>query len=353
MRTGPYRRRRSAHELWLWPVGAIVVLWALASSGLADLFALAAVAWWVNRRTGAGRLAVAWVMTVITGAALAATRLLAVALASTAGAGVGRIARRLDGRQLRARRVPVHNASVWDGIPFAVDDRGRPIRLPLVYKSLLIGGVPGSGKTVALRLLVMAAAQDPDVDLYLVDGKRVGLGPFRDRARRFASEPDEVLELLAELCEVMMARYDVLVDRGEEEIRRGDGFPVLFLVVDELSFFTDRGAPHRERTDVLLGNLVKLGRAAGVVVVAATQKPTTDVISSQVRDNIGWRLALRTRTREATVAILGDVRPEDAPAHELADDPGVGYLLAEDGRPQLVRTYDVTLDEARRRAGAG
>ncbi len=88
-------------------------------------------------------------------------------------------------------------------------------------------------------------------------------------------------------------------------------------------------------------------RAAGIVVVAATQKPSADLVPSALRDLFGFRLAHRCTTREASDTILGGGwASKGASAADI--DPalrGVGYLLAEGGVPRRFRTFRLEDDE--------
>jgi hypothetical protein len=100
--------------------------------------------------------------------------------------------------------------------------------------------------------------------------------------------------------------------------------------------------------------------AAGIVVVAATQKPSTDLVPSALRDNFGYRLAHRCATREASDTILGSGwATNEVSASSIAPKlRGVGYLLAEEGHPSRTRTMHlddatitVVVDEALRIRG--
>ncbi|MHB8449542.1 MAG: hypothetical protein ACYDAQ_03690 [Mycobacteriales bacterium] len=87
--------------------------------------------------------------------------------------------------------------------------------------------------------------------------------------------------------------------------------------------------------------LVARGRAAGVVVLAATQKPASDVVPTSIRDLVGYRLALRCTTPAASDTILGagwaaaGVSAATIPAAAR----GVGYLLADGPAPVRLRCY--------------
>jgi hypothetical protein len=95
----------------------------------------------------------------------------------------------------------------------------------------------------------------------------------------------------------------------------------------------------RGRSSNKLRLLVQICRAAGIIVVAATQKPSHDVIPTSLRDLFGFRWALRCATREASDTILGSgwaARGFSA-ADIDAKDRGVGYLLTEGREPVRLR----------------
>ncbi len=79
--------------------------------------------------------------------------------------------------------------------------------------------------------------------------------------------------------------------------------------------------------------------AAGVIVVAATQRPSHDIIPVSLRDLFGYRLAFRCTTETSSDIILGHgwhTRGVDASTID-PDDRGVGWLLAEGGTPRRMR----------------
>jgi S-DNA-T family DNA segregation ATPase FtsK/SpoIIIE len=94
----------------------------------------------------------------------------------------------------------------------------------------------------------------------------------------------------------------------------------------------------------LLRDLVARGRAAGVIVCAATQKPASDVVPSALRDLFGFRLALRCNTPQASDTILGQgwATLGHSAASISPGQRGVGLLLAEDGTPTRLRGFHLT-----------
>jgi hypothetical protein len=236
--------------------------------------------------------------------------------------------------------------SLWEPVPLGVDELAAPVGVGLVERNVLVGGEPGAGKSVALSLLVAAGALDPRARVWLLDGKLVELAAWAPVAERLVG-PDgrEAIGLLRELQGEMDGRYRELLARGLRKVRREDELPLHLLVCDELAFYLslpDR--KQRQEFAELLRDLVARGRAAGVIVVAATQKPGADVVPTALRDLFGFRLALRCNTPQASDTILG--QGWASAGFDASTVPGgqrgVGYLLAEGERPERIKTYHLS-----------
>jgi DNA segregation ATPase FtsK/SpoIIIE, S-DNA-T family len=208
---------------------------------------------------------------------------------------------------------------------------------------VLLGGEPGAGKSVALSLPVATAALDASCRLWLLDGKLVELSAWAPCARRLAGpDVDDAIDLLRALRSEMEARYRELLASGAREINPGDGLALHLLACDELAFYlTVEDRKQRAEFAELLRDLVARGRAAGVIVCAATQKPAADVVPSALRDLFGFRLALRCNTPQASDTILGQgwASAGYSAATIAPGQRGVGYLLAEDGLPIRLRGF--------------
>jgi hypothetical protein len=233
--------------------------------------------------------------------------------------------------------------SLWKPIPLGLDEHGRTVEVSLVERSLLAGGEPGAGKSAAMSMLIAAAALDRTAKLWLLDGKLVELASWAWRAEGMVG-PDVgvAIELLDQVREEMERRYRQLLAGGLRKIDREAGMSLHVVACDELAFYLScEDRKQRARFAELLRDLVARGRAAGIVVLAATQKPSADVVPSALRDLFGFRLALRCTTPQASDTILGQgwaSRGHNAGTISPADR-GVGFLLAEDGLPVKLRTF--------------
>jgi len=232
-------------------------------------------------------------------------------------------------------------ASLWRPIPLGISEDGHTLGITLPEHNLLIGGEPGSGKSVVISSIVAAGSLDPVVTVTLLDGKQVELAAWRNVAERFVG-PDVTLavEVLEHLQRTMDARYAVLLDARRRKLGPTDAEGLRLVVIDELAAYL-RGGPKAlcDRFAESLRDLVSRGRAAGVIVVAATQKPSHDVIPTFVRDLFSYRMAMRCTSSDASDTILGQgwaTRGYSAAAIDPAQR-GIGYLLAEGGVPRRFR----------------
>jgi len=247
--------------------------------------------------------------------------------------------------------------SLWRPIPVAVDEDGSEVTVSLPERNLLLGGEPGAGKSNILQLLVAVGALDPSVRLTLLDSKLVELAGWQGSAARLVGpNVDEAIDVLKQLIGEVDDRYLTLLANRARRVTEGDGLPLHLVGIEELAYYTngpDRKAAQAFST--LLRDFVARGRAAGMVTVATTQKPSADVVPTFLRDLFGFRWALRCSTPDASDTILG--RGWASQGYSAAGiDPaarGVGWLLQEGGIPVRLRACylnDLDLAELARRA---
>jgi DNA segregation ATPase FtsK/SpoIIIE, S-DNA-T family len=232
--------------------------------------------------------------------------------------------------------------SIFDPVHIGIDEFGQPKRVPLIERNVLIGGDPGSGKSGLLNAIVAHAALSLDCKLVLLDGKRVELGQWKKCAELFVG-PDitAALSLLKRLQKMMDNRYDYLEECERRKIIPGDVFLAYLVAIDEIAYFsaTIGSKPQREEFSMLLRDLIARGRAVGLIVVAATQRPSSDIIPTSLRDLFAWRFAGRTSTDSSSDIILGHGWVSKGwSANTISpNNPGAGLLIAENGSPELVK----------------
>ena len=239
--------------------------------------------------------------------------------------------------------VPVGTCmSIFDPLFIGIDEFGQPVYLPLIYRNMLIGGEPGAGKSSLLNTIVGHAALCDDVSLCLLDGKQVELGLWEDCADVFVGPDIDLANLtLQRLQTVMDNRYAFLRSLRRQKMHPGDSFGAILVAIDEIAYFSatvgDKNT--RELFAALLRDLVARGRAVGIIVVAATQRPSSDIIPTSLRDLFAWRFAGRCTTDVSSDIVLGHGWASRGYSSNTIDpnNQGCGLLIAEGGIPALVK----------------
>jgi energy-coupling factor transporter ATP-binding protein EcfA2 len=213
-------------------------------------------------------------------------------------------------------------------LPVGVDGNGQPVNLALRnLGNVLIGGLPGAGKSELLAgMLAGLLRQDASgrtVQVAAIDTKLVSFGLLPNLAALYAP-PALTLEdahgLVASLAGEVQRRFELLhaarVRSLEElETTTGERLPYLVAFCDELAdLTTDLDKARRDRFLAQALEIGRKGRAAGVALVLATQRPAVDVIPSALRNLAGAAVAFRVSRNHDSMAVLGEPGAELLPA---------------------------------------
>jgi S-DNA-T family DNA segregation ATPase FtsK/SpoIIIE len=238
--------------------------------------------------------------------------------------------------------------SMWDPINLGVDENGEPVRLSLVERGLLGAGEPGSGKSSLGTVILAHAAKSPDAHLVLIDPNRVQFSPWRDRALAFAADdPVDALAVLDLVRDEVSRRLALLeslpgvVRKVSRQVAREHQLPLWILAIDELAFHTSvvGSSAQRNMFNTLCRDIVARSRAAGIIPVFFTQRPTSDVVPTSLRDLFSVRCAFRTTTKASSDVVLGEGWARQGYSATDIDITarGVGWLLAEGQQPKRFR----------------
>lgn len=254
-----------------------------------------------------------------------------------------------------AGTVPVASEmSMYDPVYLGIDQYRAPVYTRLPYKNILVAGEPGAGKSTALNDICAHAAMTSDARLMLLDGKYVELSQWEDVADLFVGpNAEQAIIALLRLQTLIDNRYAWLTSQRRRKLTRRDRLSVVVCVVDEIAYYTTIAGTKQQQElfGVLLRDIVSRGRACGVVVVAATQRPSgadnPPIIPASLRDIFGYRLAFRCTTDDSSDLVLGrGMASAGYTAASIApDDAGVGLLLAEGGLPRKIRVPFLTDDQ--------
>jgi S-DNA-T family DNA segregation ATPase FtsK/SpoIIIE len=157
---------------------------------------------------------------------------------------------------------------------------------------------------------------------------------------------DHALRRLRALQAEMDRRYAELTRVRRRKITRTDPVDVIMAIIDELAYYSavTGGKEQREEFISLVRDLTARGRAAGVIIGAATQRPSADIIPTSLRDLFGYRLAFRCTTDSSSDIVLGRGWAGEGynAADILPEERGIGLLLAEGGIPRRIKSAYLT-----------
>lgn len=254
-------------------------------------------------------------------------------------------------------------ADVFGSLPFGTDPRLRPVGVPMFEVNWLIGASPGQGKTGSVRVLACGAALDVTTDLWIHELAGKGdIEPLAKVSHRYVSglddesiayAADSVRMLRAELAKRSKAFGQLPKEaKPEGKITRdlaAKGFRPLVVIFDEaqnLFLHPEFGA---EAADDL-AYVMRLGRALGIIVVLATQRPDKDSLPTTIRGIVTARFCLKVPDQPSNDMILGTGAYSagyNAAIFRAKTDAGLGWLKG-DGEPQIVRTYYLDLRDTER-----
>ena len=217
--------------------------------------------------------------------------------------------------------APFKKVAAAGGLPIAMgqDTGGAPVVMDLAsLPHLMIAGSTGSGKSVCINSIVasLLLTHPPDqLRMMMVDPKRVELTPF-NRIPHLVTpvivDVNEVNDALLALVREMMRRYQKMEEMGVRNIagyraKTDDPMPYLVLFVDELADLIMSGGLEVEPN---LIRLAQLGRACGIHLVLATQRPSVKVMTGLLKANIVPRVAFAVASNTDSRVILDTVGAE-------------------------------------------
>lgn len=242
---------------------------------------------------------------------------------------------------------------IWSArcpVPVGLREDGSTATLSMWCQTTLVGGSPGSGKSVFGWLPLLAACLDPTAIVVVIDLKPYGIetAPVAARADYVAHTGFDARHVLSRVWLLILRRNRALRDQGREKVPTDDPdtFPPVVVFIDEAAELSMTP----EGTDALatLQRIVAMGRASVVSVVLLTQKPDAQTVPTSLRDLFAQRVAFRVGNRAQAETILGVAGDGIRPWEIATDSPGVGYLLGSTG--ETVRFRSSLLDRETIRA---
>ena len=226
---------------------------------------------------------------------------------------------------------------------------------------LLIAGATGSGKSVCVNSVItsiLMRAKPDEVKLVMVDPKKVELSMYNGAPHLLApvvNDPKKASIVLKKIVEEMEHRYDLLSETGtkniegynrkiQSKIDAGDTsvkkLPYIVVLIDELADLMLVAA--KEVEDSIM-RITQMARAAGIHLIVATQRPSTDVITGVVKANIPSRIAFTVSSSIDSRTIL-----DMTGAEKLIGKGDMLFLPMGEGTPTRIQGSFVSEEEVQR-----
>jgi S-DNA-T family DNA segregation ATPase FtsK/SpoIIIE len=220
------------------------------------------------------------------------------------------------------------------------DVSGRAVAADLAtMPHLLIAGATGSGKSVCINAIIacLLMGNTPEqLQLVLVDPKRVELVAYNGIPHLLAPvvvDVQQTVSMLRWLCQEMDRRYKAFAQARVRHIdgynaatgrRRGERLPYLVVLIDELADLMMVAPDEVERA---ICRLAQMGRATGIHLVIATQRPSVDVVTGLIKANFPARIAFAVSSQVDSRVIL-----DAAGAEQLLGRGDLLYMPSEGNR---------------------
>ncbi len=210
---------------------------------------------------------------------------------------------------------------------------------------MLIAGTTGSGKSVCMNSIIISLlykASPDEVKLIMVDPKMVELGIYNGIPHLLipvVTDPKKAAGSLQWAVSEMMRRYKAMSDAGVRDLEsfnsivehedEGQKLPQVVVIIDELADLMLVAAKEVEES---ICRIAQMGRAAGIHLIIATQRPSADVITGLMKANIPSRIAFAVASAMESRIIL-----DTQGAEKLVGKGDMLYAPIGNGKPKRVQ----------------
>ena len=217
---------------------------------------------------------------------------------------------------------------------------------------MLIAGTTGSGKSVCMNSLILSLmykARPDEVRLIMIDPKMVELGIYNGIPHLYVpvvTDPKKAAGALQWSVVEMLKRYRLFSEVGvrdldtynkHAELNGEESMPRVVIVIDELADLMMAASKEVEES---ICRVAQMGRAAGMHLVIATQRPSADVITGLMKANIPSRIAFAVSSAMESRIIL-----DQAGAEKLVGMGDMLYAPVGSGKPTRIQGAFVSDEE--------
>lgn len=224
-------------------------------------------------------------------------------------------------------------------VPLGLDEENKPVSLDITKAPhVLICGATGSGKSVCVNSIIssiLANCNPTEVQFVLIDPKQVEFSRY-NRMKFFLScdVVDNIYKAssaLYTICNNMEKRYRTISAMGCKDIdefnaKSEQKYSRAIIIIDELAELMMR---NKKEVEPLLIRLAQMGRACGIHLILATQRPSREVVTGLLKVNIPTKICFKVPSSVNSRVVL-----DTSGAEKLTGD-GDGLLLNSDGKDPI------------------
>jgi S-DNA-T family DNA segregation ATPase FtsK/SpoIIIE len=205
----------------------------------------------------------------------------------------------------------------------------------------LIAGASGSGKSEFLKAMVasLISKNSPEtLRLSIIDPKILTFGPLKGSpylTNPVITELEPAISCLQSAAREMDERYRILEKEGFENLKSRfqaghEEIPYRFIVFDEFADLILSGKEEKKEFENLVARIAAKGRAAGIHLVLATQRPDRNIVTGQIKANLPLKICLRVTTSANSQIVLDEAGGESLLGRgDLLCDLGRGAVRAQ------------------------
>ncbi len=214
-----------------------------------------------------------------------------------------------------------HNIDLGYGIIY------DPVKCP----HILVSGGTGSGKSVFITFLILELLKRQST-VYIADPKNSDLGSLSHYfgEKYVATTPNNIARIVRLVVKEMQERYQYMRNNFQYGTNFADhGIKPLWLLVDEIGAFqTSAGTDKKSKETIVevmdgIKQIILLGRQTGIFILVSAQQMRAETLNTDLRDNLGLRIALGANSNEGYRMVFGPATPENLKPIEVK---GAGYL---------------------------
>lgn len=216
----------------------------------------------------------------------------------------------------------------------------NPVRCP----HILVSGGTGSGKSVLISVLILEFLKRQST-VYIADPKNSDLGSlsYYFGEEYVATTPNNISRIVRQVLEQLHERYQYMRENFQYGANFSEhGFKPIWLILDEMGAFQASGTDKKSKEVIVevmdgIKQIILLGRQAGVFILISAQQMRAETLNTDLRDNLGLRIALGANSSEGYRMVFGSATPDKLKPIEVK---GAGYLYMQGSGKETAQYWE-------------